>query len=85
LKRFQHAPGVCKIDYALSETIPWESAECRRAGTLHLGGTLDVLGRRVGWDHKTAFIMTSRGAVSPSHHSNESAPCSISIARPSIA
>ncbi|HEX8312599.1 MAG TPA: NAD(P)/FAD-dependent oxidoreductase [Chthoniobacteraceae bacterium] len=43
LKRFQHAPGVCKIDYALSEAIPWASAECRRAGTLHLGGTLDEI------------------------------------------
>lgn len=43
LERFQHAPGVCKIDYALSEAIPWRSQECRRAGTVHLGGTLDEI------------------------------------------
>ena len=40
LDRFRHAPGVCKIDYALSAPIPWGADECRRAGTVHLGGTL---------------------------------------------
>jgi phytoene dehydrogenase-like protein len=39
--RFRHAPGVCKIDYALSAPVPWQAEECRRAGTIHLGGTLD--------------------------------------------
>jgi phytoene dehydrogenase-like protein len=40
LERFRHAPAVFKIDYALSEPIPWRATECRSAGTLHLGGTL---------------------------------------------
>lgn len=40
LERFRHAPGVCKIDYALSAPIPWRADECRRAGTVHVGGTL---------------------------------------------
>jgi phytoene dehydrogenase-like protein len=40
LERFHHAPGIFKIDYALSAPIPWRAAECRAAGTLHLGGTL---------------------------------------------
>jgi phytoene dehydrogenase-like protein len=40
LENFQHAPGVFKIDYALSAPIPWKAEACRRAGTVHLGGTL---------------------------------------------
>jgi phytoene dehydrogenase-like protein len=43
LGKFRHAPGVFKIDYALSETVPWKSQECRKAGTIHLGGTLDEI------------------------------------------
>jgi len=41
LQNFRHAPGIFKIDYALSSPIPWKSEACRRAGTIHLGGTLD--------------------------------------------
>jgi phytoene dehydrogenase-like protein len=40
LADFRHGPGVCKIDYALSEPIPWKADGCRKAGTIHLGGTL---------------------------------------------
>jgi len=40
LGRFRYGPGVFKIDYALSEPVPWTNAEARRAGSLHLGGTL---------------------------------------------
>ena len=38
LERFQHGPGVCKVDWALSEPIPWANPECRRSATVHLGG-----------------------------------------------
>lgn len=40
LKSFRHAPGIFKIDYALSSPIPWKAKACRRAGTIHLGGTI---------------------------------------------
>ncbi len=43
LERYRHGPGVFKIDYALSEPVPWEAEACRRAGTVHLGGTLEEL------------------------------------------
>jgi phytoene dehydrogenase-like protein len=39
LQRFQPGPGAFKIDYALSDPIPWKTADCLRAGTVHLGGT----------------------------------------------
>jgi phytoene dehydrogenase-like protein len=38
LSRFRSGPGVFKVDYALSEPIPWRAADCRRAITVHLGG-----------------------------------------------
>src|SRR5207302_10922319 len=43
LQKFRHAPGIFKIDYALSSAIPWRSDKCRRAGTIHLGGTLEEI------------------------------------------
>jgi phytoene dehydrogenase-like protein len=43
LERFRHAPAVFKIDYALSAPVPWRAAECRSAGTLHLGGRLEEI------------------------------------------
>ena len=43
LKNFRHAPGIFKIDYALSSPIPWKAEACRRAGTVHLGGTIDEI------------------------------------------
>ena len=43
LERFRHGPGVFKVDYALSEPIPWKAEPCRRAGTIHLGGGIDEI------------------------------------------
>ncbi len=43
LESFRHAPGIFKIDYALSEAIPWKAEACRRAGTIHVGGTIDEI------------------------------------------
>jgi phytoene dehydrogenase-like protein len=43
LERFRHAPGVFKMDYALSAPVPWLSEECRCAGTIHVGGTLSEI------------------------------------------
>lgn len=43
LRRFRYGLGVCKIDWALAEPIPWAAEECGRAGTVHLVGTLAEL------------------------------------------
>jgi phytoene dehydrogenase-like protein len=43
LRSFRHAPGIFKIDYALSQPVPWRSETCRRAGTIHLGGGIDEI------------------------------------------
>lgn len=41
LAKYRHGPGVFKVDWALSGPVPWTAPECRGAGTVHLGGTLD--------------------------------------------
>jgi phytoene dehydrogenase-like protein len=41
LARYRYGPGVFKVDWALNGPIPWRAAECRRAGTVHIGGTLE--------------------------------------------
>lgn len=43
LESFRHAPGIFKIDYALSGPIPWKAEACRRAGTVHLSGTMNEI------------------------------------------
>ena len=45
LQRFQYGPGVFKVDYALSQPVPWRASECLRAITLHLGGTFEEIAR----------------------------------------
>ncbi len=43
LQRFRYGPGVFKIDWALDGPVPWRDPECARAGTVHLGGTLEEI------------------------------------------
>ena len=43
LERFRYGQGVFKLDYALSEPIPWHARSCSQAGTVHLGGTLEEI------------------------------------------
>jgi phytoene dehydrogenase-like protein len=43
LENYRYGPGVCKVDYAMSGPIPWTSADCGQAGTVHLGGTLEEI------------------------------------------
>jgi phytoene dehydrogenase-like protein len=43
LQRFRHGPGVFKLDFALDGPIPWRAEACRRAATVHVGGTLEEI------------------------------------------
>jgi len=43
LQRHHYGSGVFKVDWALSGPIPWRDPRCSRAGTLHLGGTLEEI------------------------------------------
>jgi len=43
LARYRYGPGVFKLDWALDGPIPWTAPEVARAGTVHLGGTLEEI------------------------------------------
>jgi phytoene dehydrogenase-like protein len=43
LARFPYGPGVFKVDWTLDGPIPWSSEDCARAGTVHLGGSLEAI------------------------------------------
>jgi len=43
MEEFRYGPGAFKIDYALSEPIPWRARECSRSMTVHLGGTFEEI------------------------------------------
>lgn len=45
LERYRYGPGVFKIDWALSDPIPWKAKEVLRAGTVHIGGTEDEIAK----------------------------------------
>ena len=55
LEAYRYGPGVFKVDYALSEPIPWKAIGCRRSATVHVGGTLEQ-------------IAASEDAVRHGHH-----------------
>jgi phytoene dehydrogenase-like protein len=71
LARFRHGPGVFKVDWALAGPIPWQAEECRRAGTVHVGGTLEEVAAAelAPWRGEHAerpFVMlTQPGAFDP--------------------
>lgn len=43
LQNYEYGCGVFKLDMALSEPIPWKDEVCRKAGTVHVGGTLEEI------------------------------------------
>jgi phytoene dehydrogenase-like protein len=43
LSRYRYGAGVFKLDWALDGPIPWANADCARAATVHLGGTLEQI------------------------------------------
>ena len=54
LEKYRYGPGAFKVDWALDAPIPWEAAECGRAATVHIGGTLEEIERseRAAWQGK---------------------------------
>jgi phytoene dehydrogenase-like protein len=43
MARFRYGPAAFKVDYALSEPVPWTNESCRRSMSVHLGGTLEEI------------------------------------------
>lgn len=68
LRRYRYGVGVFKIDYALSEPVPWRAEGCRRAGTVHVGGTLEEIAdaERACWEGRTTqrpFVLVTQPCV----------------------
>lgn len=42
-RNFRHGPGTAKLDLAVAEGIPWSFEPARRAGTVHVGGSLEEI------------------------------------------
>ncbi|HUB31557.1 MAG TPA: NAD(P)/FAD-dependent oxidoreductase [Bryobacteraceae bacterium] len=57
LERFEYGPGVFKVDYALDAPVPWRARECARAGTVHLGGTLEEIAEWEGGFAGLPFVL----------------------------
>jgi phytoene dehydrogenase-like protein len=43
LEGFRYGPGIVKVDWALSDPIPWQAETAGRAGTVHVGGSMDEI------------------------------------------
>ena len=43
LDAYRYGPAAFKVDWALSGPVPWRASECARAGTVHLGGSMDEI------------------------------------------
>jgi phytoene dehydrogenase-like protein len=68
LEGYRYGPGVFKMDWALSEPIPWKNADCRRAGTVHLGATLHEIAdsERAIWSGKkdsTPYTLVAQQSI----------------------
>ncbi|MFF8729776.1 phytoene desaturase family protein [Streptomyces sp. NPDC015171] len=44
-RRFRRGPAAFKLDLAVEGGVPWTNEQARRAGTVHLGGTLTEIAR----------------------------------------
>jgi phytoene dehydrogenase-like protein len=42
-RRYRNGPAAYKLDLAVAGGIPWTNEACRRAGTVHLGGTFEEI------------------------------------------
>jgi phytoene dehydrogenase-like protein len=60
LARFRYGPGVFKVDWALDAPVPWRAPECARAGTVHLGGTLEEIAEWEGRFTGRPFVLTAQ-------------------------
>ena len=51
LRRYRYGPAAHKVDLAIDGDVPWTNEDCRRAGTVHLGGTAAEIVAAEAGDH----------------------------------
>ena len=68
LERYRYGMGVFKVDWALDEAIPFTAQQARRAGTVHIGNTLEeiTLSEKLSWQGKHAdkpFVLLAQQSL----------------------
>ncbi len=68
LNNYKYGMGVYKIDFALSQSIPFTAPECRKAGTVHIGNSLEeiALSERLSWNGKDSdkpFVLLAQQSL----------------------
>ena len=68
LERYRYGAGVFKVDWALDAPIPFTAADCRKAGTVHLGNSFEEIahGEDIIWKGEHAekpFVLLAQPTV----------------------
>lgn len=68
LERYRYGMGVFKMDWALHQPIPWRAEQCREAGTIHLGGSLEEIcaSEQQSWEGQVStkpFVLLSQPSL----------------------
>lgn len=69
LKNYQYGPGIFKIDWALSQPVPFINEKCKKAATIHIGGDFDEIydsENIVSNSEKPFVLLVQPGVVDPS-------------------
>jgi phytoene dehydrogenase-like protein len=67
-RRYAYGPGVFKVDWSLDAPIPWNAPDCRKAGTVHLGGSLREIieSERSAWSKSASqrpFVLVTQPSL----------------------
>ncbi|MDT0641653.1 NAD(P)/FAD-dependent oxidoreductase [Zunongwangia sp. F363] len=65
---YKYGAGVFKMDWALSEPIPWLSEKCKKSGTVHLGYSQEELERSENSTHyhstnKNPYVLLAQHSI----------------------
>jgi phytoene dehydrogenase-like protein len=68
LERFRRGPAAFKVDWALDGPVPWTADACRRAGTVHVGGTIEEVAEAEeavwnGREHPRPFVLLAQQSL----------------------
>ncbi|MFC6998557.1 phytoene desaturase family protein [Rufibacter roseus] len=68
LEKYRYGMGVFKVDWALNGPVPFTAPECRQAGTVHLGNTLEEIaaGEQMTWNGQhpeKPFVLLAQQSV----------------------
>lgn len=68
LEHYRYGAGVFKLDLALDGPIPWTAEACRRAGTIHVGGTFEEIATAErmtmsGWHPERPLVLLAQQSL----------------------